>query len=100
MIRRDVIENALQAYGKDRPWDCLELVAFEPVKGIADVVECKVTDRLAFLATAEKAGPAMRALAEGRREYGGKTLTVRGTVSRCELTFTHHGVETSFAPAG
>jgi len=100
MIRRDVIEKALQAYGKDRPWDCLELTAFDPVKGIADVVECKVTDRLAFIATAEKVGAASRALAEGQREYNGKTLRVRGTVSRCEIHFSPHGVETSYAAAG
>jgi hypothetical protein len=94
LVRRDIIEQALQAYGKDRPWDCLELAAFEPVKGIADVVECKVTDRLAFVAHADKAGAAMKALADGRREYGGKTLKVRGTISKCELQFTSHGVET------
>ncbi len=100
MIRRDVIEKALQAYGKDRPWDCLELLAFNPVKGIADVVECKVTDRLAFIATADKVGAASKALADGHREYNGKTLRVRGTVSRCEIQFTSHGVETAFAAAG
>ena len=100
MIRRDVIEKALQAYGKDRPWDCLELVAFSPEKGIADVVECKVTDRLAFIATADKAGAVMKSLAEGHREYNGKSLKVRGTVARCELSFTPHGVETAFAAAG
>jgi ribosomal protein L10 len=97
LVRRDVIEKALQAYGKDRPWDCLELVAFEPVKGLADVVDCKVTDRLAFIAQADKSGAAMKALAEGHREYNGKTLKVRGTVSKCELTFTSHGVETKYS---
>jgi hypothetical protein len=100
MIRRDVLEKALQTYAKDRPWDCVEVTAFEPSKGIADVVECKVTDRLAFLATADKAGAAMRALVEGHRDYNGKTLSVRGTISRCSLSFTPHGVETGFAQAG